>query len=790
MDCGFDVVEVTNYDGILRSTNYVNGQVYKELYTVLATSAVKTNIPGIKSPITAFEDWGKLKSIHAHTYNNSNTAGITLSGLFFNYSKIRSDDLSKELIRVVNNTYDDAYKGSVWQNPYTTKQVFALGAGVTNIVRPSVKVTLPTALWYSNSSIKNIHINFGNGSGYKSLKNGSVAITNYTQNGTYTWTYRIQLTNNKYLYARQQMRVALAEASGTSCSGIDPQRIRANKSFKGKKGSATLQISYGNTCGKIRKPLIVVEGLDTGLQVDAGSIGDSDINDFKTSLLSSSTNLQGLINNEYDIIYVNWDNGTDWLQRNAYVLEEVIAWVNKEKALAGSTEPNVVLGQSMGGVIARYALSNMEKIGDNHDTSLYISHDAPHQGAHLPPSILYLSRHLVKQVQKTPIRGQNFDTAFGNASSKDLLNLLDAPAVSQLVRDYVDSSLRINRSAHNLWQTELKAMGYPRRTRNIAISNASHCGAPQIIKPNESIIKIVGSGRSGWLTDVLLNVLSPVNNILTRAIAGGTQEPGFLLNFLPGSSKLDVLIDAKAYPSSGNKRIYIGEISYTKKLLWLIPIKTTLTKEERFSNGATLVDTYPGGIQPNAEASTESNTENNVFVVYDFNVTNNSNFSFIPVTSALDVSSGRTTLTKADQFKNYNSETPPTGNKAIPFINFTTSFNRSGLNEEHLSFNFRNANWLASELDEISGVQKFNCEYFCDSVSISGPNTLCDQANYTFPLIGNRYTWRITEGARFVKIVSSDNNKLTLKNQNRNVYITIQLTVDGDCGRSIKTKRV
>ncbi|MGK4568407.1 hypothetical protein [Flavobacterium sp. 3HN19-14] len=42
------------------------------------------------------------------------------------------------------------------------------------------------------------------------------------------------------------------------------------------------------------------------------------------------------------------------------MVEDIIKWVNVQKSLAGSTAQNVVIGQSMGGVIARYALRDME----------------------------------------------------------------------------------------------------------------------------------------------------------------------------------------------------------------------------------------------------------------------------------------------------------------------------------------------------------------------------------------------------------------------------------------------
>lgn len=129
------------------------------------------------------------------------------------------------------------------------------------------------------------------------------------------------------------------------------QPIIATKAFQGTFGTATLQIRDANEDGQITKPLIVAEGLDTGLLAQAGSIGDNDYRNFRASVLESlSFNLTDLTINDtaddYDIIYVNWDNGTDFIQRNAYVLEAVIKWVNDNKT---STNKNVVLGQSMGG---------------------------------------------------------------------------------------------------------------------------------------------------------------------------------------------------------------------------------------------------------------------------------------------------------------------------------------------------------------------------------------------------------------------------------------------------------
>ncbi|MEI2422010.1 hypothetical protein V6O07_17160, partial [Arthrospira platensis SPKY2] len=99
----------------------------------------------------------------------------------------------------------------------------------------------------------------------------------------------------------------------------------------------------------------------------------------------------------------------------------------------------------------------------------------------------------------------------------------------------------------------------------------------------------------------------------------------------------------------------------------------------------------------------------------------------------------------------YTAANPPTGNRAIPFDNFTTSFENSGLNERHITFNMRNGNWLATELDNINGNEDiFNCSFACNSNSISGVNRICSSSPYFFsvPAGADSYQWTVLTGGR------------------------------------------
>lgn len=145
-----------------------------------------------------------------------------------------------------------------------------------------------------------------------------------------------------------------------------------------------------------------------------------------------------------------------------------------KKTANSSTEQNVVLGQSMGGVIARYALADMEQRGLTHDTRLYISHDAPHQGANIPLGIQYFARHLADQFISTPLGDYSFEVANDSeASIEELNSLFNAPGTQQLLSNYISPNFALNNSEFDAFQADLHSKGYPpAQTRNIAIAMA------------------------------------------------------------------------------------------------------------------------------------------------------------------------------------------------------------------------------------------------------------------------------------------------------------------------------
>jgi hypothetical protein len=301
LDYGFDLIDVTQFDGVLQTNNYMDVQRYDLIYNSIVSSATQLNVSGIAPPKQELNEWKTLQKQQNDIAKFNNKASVVLNGLFFNYSKINVNALANNKIVVANDKYDDKYINGVWQNPYDNKQAFAITSSVIMLNKSTVDVMLPATLWHTNASITEIAIDFGNGTGYKNINNGAVATTTYTAVGVYTWTYRI-LTNGQYKYCRQKVKVNQADARvlarNPNCPAELPISILATKAYQGVRGSATIQIVRGGACNELRNPLIVAEGLDTGLLGQGGTFGDSDINSFFTSVTSSfSTELQNLITN-------------------------------------------------------------------------------------------------------------------------------------------------------------------------------------------------------------------------------------------------------------------------------------------------------------------------------------------------------------------------------------------------------------------------------------------------------------------------------------------------------------
>lgn len=806
VDYAMEFEELSAYNGTLTNENLVNAGNYKGIYNTLLMARVQSNVTGLVNPTTFKNNWNNLRQANK----------IVLSGLYYKYNEFKPDAPNNTII-ITNGKLYDKYVNGVWQNPYNEKQVFAIASPIVKYNSLTMQVQLPSSLWYTNqsSSVQSLAIDFNDGLGYQPTIFGQTTTVTYATAGIKEWKYKLTLTNGQVLYSHSKIFIdaeipptnntTLNRTINQPCSqdafGIDKVEFYGTRPYLGTVNQAILEIDYALNDCVIRKPLFVIEGFDSGLFGVENELGEVEYQKFKTSTFNSFSNLPSQLNT-YDIIYINFKNGKDYMQRNAYLVQDIIKWVNSIKQ--GSL-PNVVLGQSMGGIIGRYALRDMENqlasTGTqtcNHQTNLYISHDAPHQGANMPIAIQYFARHLADQFVSTPVGDMNINVSgYGGAVTiEDMQDLLNAPGTKQLLANYISSGFSLNNSVGDSFRTELRNLGYPQQTRNISLSNGNHCAIPQNFNPNDNLFSLTGNAQTKLLTDLILS-LTPLGTISSISLAVLLNEPGLLIGILPGNSKFDLNFNGKALPTAGTTtQIYKGRIAFTKTLFklfgWAPKITVTLT-DRSYNNPVNLsYDYYPGG-KYESFVSNGGQSASNILLSYGINMQARENFNFIPTPSALDVGNGNVTLNNNDFLTKYNALSPPTGTRTIPFVNFTTSHNTTGINENHISFNTRNGNWLALELDNISNNEdNFNCLEFCSNAQIIGSTLLCSTGIYSVSSLATSSSWSISEGSSLVTM-SVSGNQVTINqvNPSSSGYITLNANYSNTkCGTASVSKRI
>lgn len=636
LDFGMEFTNVKAYNGILTDSTVVNAPALKNIYNTLFASRIVNTTTGFINPNNYENNWN----------TNRTTGIITVSGLYFKYASFVDNAINLNKVNFANNQFSDKFIGGVWQNPYQEFQTFAMTPAIKKYEGLNLQVKIPSTIFYSNyqSLVQSIQIDFGNGSGYITVPFNQNIAVNYTTEGIKVWKYKLNLSNGTSLLSqskielrsgltaipwdtRSQTNVVNGQSKTTNTSSvIYSKNITAGKDFSSGYGTVKLTIDDANNDG-IKKPLIVAEGFDAGIILQPESAnGLNTYSTFRRSVQNSfSSELQNLIwasNKQYDIIYVDWDNGVDYLQRNAFALEEVIKWVNEQKALANSTEKNVVLGQSMGGVIARYALADMEQNTLIHDTRLFVSHDAPQQGANIPVSIQYMFRHLTNLYNQ-------FSTPFGVIQVINVPflenSLLDQPATKQMLMNLSNSNYIVDSNFSNTFYNELRnkgvanSGGYPVNSRNIAISNGAECGTIQNFNPGDDLLRYnsrVGVG----------DLVSLVGGILGFAAYEDTSflQIG-LLSLWPGSSRYNIDFNAKSIPYGSGNQIYNGRISYTKKLFslfgWAPTITVNITNVQKSQpTGILPLDTYGGGFYDTSLLIANINLPTGIYLRDRFNL--------------------------------------------------------------------------------------------------------------------------------------------------------------------------
>ncbi len=794
-DIAFEQVNLNNHNGsFIADSTLVDIKEFYGIHQTLRSMRFGNSAPAFM----------KEEDIDTLAFSARQPGKILLCGLFYRYAKLREDALSNNLITVSNNALYDRYINGNWQNPYEVSSAFAISPFTDNYVGLNQQIVLPTNLFFGNQAgaISSMEIDAGDGMGFRTITTGGALLVNYPDTGYKEIKYRLNLSGGGQLNSHSKIYISpsVIEDNMALRGGPRPNPelipVTATNAFEGGYAKGYMTIRYADPSLGLRNPLIVAEGFDNGhITSPEKQFGENNINNFLADVnddLSSELKNLLIAYPQYDIVYVDWKIGTDNIKRNAQLLKEVIRKVNMMKAENGSTAKNMIVGLSMGGLVTRWALKEMENSNENHDTKLFVSYDTPHQGANVPLGYQHLAKHMLQLYVKTGITAgviEYIQFLKNRVSPFQALSLANTPAARQMLINFVNNNNEIDNSEHSQWQTDLRNLGYPQGVpgsplRIVAVSNASECSTAQEAAAGALIMNYEGKFNSRFLGDMVSSVAFPLASVLT-------QQLPFLLGVLPGRSDLNIDLKINQTSASGGNRVYYNRISFTKKLLWLIPITVNITNKSLYAPGGMLpYDSYPGGAFKLPFTLSDSYYQN-WFFKYNITASNVGSFNFIPVTSALDIGSGTVNLSHTDFVTKYRGATPPTGAKSTPFANFITAYNYNlpspVANEFHTSLHTRNANWLAAELTAARNASSnypvaTDCTIICSGLQISGPANVCRGGTYMVDNLptGMTVNWSIIgDGA---EIESTAGNSAVISIIGEGGKFRIAATIQTPCG--------
>lgn len=574
-----------NYDGPLASAGFQR-QCYLELDAMCIDSTI--DYPDYISYLELYRE--HMRAVDA----------VPITSFAVKYNAVKPDAISNGILEYINRQF--VVNPNTSSSPFIERTLWSSGLLIEEVPNnDTFNLIVPKLFSYTNlndslEEVVSIEVDADDGLGYRVVNWDTPFAVYYSGLGDETKTLRVKYTqgNGDVQYSQSSFKTMsncaapvpnevpwpkltrqLQVYENVTMLDMDievprlitrefPYLLESSDSYLGEKAMGNVYIKYRDnaTPGEktFSKPIIFVEGIDFkfGLHYESagftrfGTTGWSGMwgCDDNLPFQLAPTYLDSLTAEGYDVIMLDFEDGTDYMQRNGLLLVELINQINAHKV---GNEENVIVGFSMGGQLARYALTYMEYNELPHCTRAFVSFDSPWNGAHIPLGVQSAIAYMAN--------------VKNNASANELMKSLQSPAAKQMLIYHYDRAMfdfsqttTTSNSTDVLFSfpngqlapsyllydfvDEINDLGsYPRQLRNLAIVNGSNNAIPlgtagdQFINYSENCwmkhmrAEIYKSGRAdGWLSRMRL---TSINNLHTTSsfnikgvdyVAGSTRD--------------------------------------------------------------------------------------------------------------------------------------------------------------------------------------------------------------------------------------------------------------------------
>ena len=609
------------------------------------------------------------------SYDENNS--ISLSLALYKYSQIKENALKDGLITYKN---DQVYTTN--KDPYKQGYLFACSSLVENTTESSIIISLPQSNLLTNMHLSKLEVNLGNG--FQEMGVNKKVKANLQQ-GRNEIIIKATLDNGQSLLSH--MFITKLERKPDGLTRASEYRFLSNPlsdtivingdDYRGISTTAKVMIipsRLGN--GKISKPFIFVEGFNPQTSNNA-KCGQG-------SLLSYYRDWSKFItDNGYDFVYVHWCTPEEYIQANAYTLVKIIETINNMSAQ--NSEPSLLIGHSMGGLVARYALKTMENKNKPHHVGTYVSYDAPHLGANVPIGLLHGFYGIRKFLQEKNLIDKLIKKI---PTAKSYLEIGEklaySTAAQQMLCNSIDAAEHLNNSLHVQWQEELRQLGFPNgdKGKNFQMLGIANSDYSTSKVPSYYINLKANAG-----TKLTSDWISPLTGLV---IGIGLQDViAGLLASLPGRTSADFQFECLPGKSQG-QRVNYFKLALEKDFLWTIPIKKSIFKYEGFNSSPLLYDIYPSSKFDYKKMDIGDGETIPFLADYWYSWGININIPFIPTSSALAYNG--ISLSPSSFTFNIDNTRTAFGNNFYLETNDTY--------KQHMSFSQSAQNWILSHINQ------------------------------------------------------------------------------------------
>ena len=356
----------------------------------------------------------------------------------------------------------------------------------------AVRFALDPERLFADPPPRALEIDFADGLGFRAVAIGETVPVRYETTGPRALSARITRADGSTAEARFAFEVAALAAPAPD----DTLHVTATVPFQGQFGTGDAYVLLAPGHAGVVNPIVLIEGFDLENSMNWDEL---------YALLNQEGLVESLRAEGFDLVVLNFTDGTVAIEQNGYLVAELI------QTIQGMIAPQAtlaVVGASMGGLCSRYALAYLESQAYPHRVRTWISFDGPHAGADIPLGLQYWINFFASQ----------------SADAAAFLDILQRPAAREMLLHHFTTPPGATGQPDPMRATMLASFAavgdYPSLPRRVAIGNGSGTGTGQGFAPAEQLIRWEYSSP---LVAVTGNVWAVPDQALARIFQGSIR---------------------------------------------------------------------------------------------------------------------------------------------------------------------------------------------------------------------------------------------------------------------------